>query len=280
MMDTVLVTVIIPTHNRSVMLKKAINSVVNQTISNIEILVCDDASDDDTKQIVEELSELDARIKYFYLKSGRPAGTRNVGLKNAKGKYIAFLDDDDEWYQNKLEVQLKLMEEYNVGLCCSNALRFDGLNNNEDYFSNSKERVIRLNQLYRYNPVICSSLIFDSVFLQKVGFFPEGDDLIAIEDYAYWFRLFSLNDGIYTNSNLVKYLIDSKTSIRKKKTVTFKEQKRFVLSDYHLWLYKQNMSTKLYSMSQMVIGNFINCYDHFLGILKKIYHKFKKMIIY
>lgn len=101
-----LVSVIIPTKNRSIELKRAIVSVLNQTYQNFEILVVDDHSEENILDVI--LSFHDTRIKYF--KSDKQPSNanvcRNIGIKNARGEYIAMLDSDDEWFCNHLELKL------------------------------------------------------------------------------------------------------------------------------------------------------------------------------
>jgi len=109
-MDDKLVSIIIPTYNRENILGRAINSVINQTYKNFELLIIDDASSDNTESVIRGYS--DTRIKYF--KNHRNSGSnksRNKGLKIANGDYIAFLDSDDEWLPQMLESQLHKFKE-------------------------------------------------------------------------------------------------------------------------------------------------------------------------
>lgn len=110
-----LVSIIIPTYNRSKLLKNAINSIINQTYQNFEIIIIDDCSTDDTLKVVKNFE--DKRIKYLKNKvSLRATGSRNRGIENSNGDFIAFLDDDDEWYPQKLEMQLEKFKDSKVGL--------------------------------------------------------------------------------------------------------------------------------------------------------------------
>lgn len=109
-----LVSAIITTHNRKGLVKRAINSVFAQTYSPIELIVVDDASDDGTSEVCQ-----DSRIKYVYIPKDESRGgnyARNLGIKNAKGKYVAFLDDDDEWLPTKIEKQVELAIEKQCSL--------------------------------------------------------------------------------------------------------------------------------------------------------------------
>ncbi len=103
------VSVIIPIYDRSEFLCTAIASVLAQTLQDFEIIVVDDASADDTQEVVGNLD--DGRIRYIRHEINKGvAATRNTGVLNSKGKYIAFLDDDDEWFPEKLKKQFDLLE--------------------------------------------------------------------------------------------------------------------------------------------------------------------------
>ncbi|ACP53362.1 MAG: glycosyltransferase [Rickettsia africae] len=106
------VSVIIPVYNRINWAIEAIESVLIQTHKNFEILIIDDGSTDDISELTA-ICKKDKRIKYFHKKNEGPAAARNLGIKNAIGKYIAFLDSDDLFYKDKIEIQLKFMEENN-----------------------------------------------------------------------------------------------------------------------------------------------------------------------
>jgi glycosyltransferase involved in cell wall biosynthesis len=99
-------TVIIPTYNRCYILWRAIQSVLNQTYPYFEIIIIDDASTDETEKLVGQFT--DPRINYIKLKkNGGQSAARNAGLRNAKGKFIAYLDSDNSWYPDFLELMLK-----------------------------------------------------------------------------------------------------------------------------------------------------------------------------
>ena len=119
MNENELVSVVIPTYNRAQTIKRSIMSVLNQTYKNIEIIVVDDCSTDKTKDIIDEIK--DDRVKYFKLeKNSGACVARNYGIEKSKGNYIAFQDSDDEWYENKLEIQMqKLLNSNNDLVFCS-----------------------------------------------------------------------------------------------------------------------------------------------------------------
>jgi glycosyltransferase involved in cell wall biosynthesis len=102
------VSVVIPTRNRARLLRQAIVSVLAQTFQDFEVIIIDDASDDDTQAVIADLS--DVRIRYFrHAKNRGEAASRNAGVAHAGGEYIAFLDDDDTWLSEKLALQADLL---------------------------------------------------------------------------------------------------------------------------------------------------------------------------
>jgi glycosyltransferase involved in cell wall biosynthesis len=103
-------SVIIPTYNRSNIVTRAIHSVLSQTLKDLEVIVVDDGSTDDTRQVLEAID--DSRVNYFYKHNSGPAGARNMGIDHAHGDYIAFLDSDDYWPNNYLEVMIEKLERF------------------------------------------------------------------------------------------------------------------------------------------------------------------------
>ena len=105
-----LVSVIIPSHNRAVLLPRAVESVLAQTYSNLEVIIVDDASSDSTPAVMADLVKRDPRVRYFRHETNRYASAaRNTGIASARGELIAFLDDDDEWLPEKLAKQVPVM---------------------------------------------------------------------------------------------------------------------------------------------------------------------------
>ncbi len=197
------VSVIIPTYNRSQVLLRAINSVINQTSKPFEIIVVDDGSTDDTKKALEIYGD---KIRYLYREnSGRPGVARNTGLENAKGDWIAFIDSDDVWLPDKLQLQLRLIEKAKVPLGLvfgdyevvnhDNSLRRAKVFNPSDLEclveSDLKEGKILKKDLFHYflifkNPIHTSSVLLNRELLDSVyGFDPS---LTIAEDRDLWIR--------------------------------------------------------------------------------------------
>lgn len=115
MNNDTLVSIIIPSYNASKYIKETIESVLNQTYQNWEMIIIDDDSNDTSRDIIEQYIEKDKRIKPLYNeKNIGAAQSRNKGIELSKGEYIAFLDSDDLWLPNKLKQQIQLMQEENI----------------------------------------------------------------------------------------------------------------------------------------------------------------------
>ena len=181
-----MVSVIIPTHNRVDSCVRAIESALAQTLPPLEVIVCDDRSTDETEATISVLAANDERVRYFRRTSGPrgPGATRNHGLQEARGEFVAFLDDDDEWFAEKLERQVPVLIE-SGGLVASNAVRSSG----GAYFADSTDDQIERSELLQHNPLILSSVIVGKDQILACGAFSERESLIAIEDYDLALRM-------------------------------------------------------------------------------------------
>lgn len=129
-----LVSIITPCYNNAEVISDTIKSVLNQTYKIWELLIVDDCSSDESKKIIEYYCSLDNRIRYFRTdnQSGSPSLPRNIGIEHANGEIIAFLDSDDCWMPNKLERQLKFLDEKKLQFIFSDyeKMTVDGIRNN------------------------------------------------------------------------------------------------------------------------------------------------------
>ncbi len=168
-MHEVTVSVIIPTYNRAGYLTEAIESVLAQTYKDIEIIVVDDGSDDNTR---EKLSPYMDRIKYVYIENGGPARARNVGMKMARGKYIAFLDSDDCYYPHKIELQAGFLDKHgDVALICSDLSAINDKKILDEFHLKNYHKAAYLNEEATYEKIYSKSVsIADAGFdLEKWG---------------------------------------------------------------------------------------------------------------
>jgi len=119
-----LVSIIIPTYNRQNTILRAVESVLNQTYKNWELIIVDDGSTDNTKNILKSYLK-NKKIRYFKTKNKGVCHARNFGMEKASGEYMGFLDSDDEFVRNKLEIQLRKMIKSNKIISISNYIKFN-----------------------------------------------------------------------------------------------------------------------------------------------------------
>ena len=125
-----LISIITPTYNCGKFIGETIESVINQTYENWEMIIVDDCSKDNTKDIVNKYAQNDDRIKYYLLeKNSGAAIARTKAMELANGNYMAFLDSDDLWVEDKLEKQLKFMKENNFNFVCTEYEQIDEQSN-------------------------------------------------------------------------------------------------------------------------------------------------------
>ena len=123
------VSVIIPTYNRAHLMGRSIQSVLNQTYQDFELIIVDDGSTDNTDDIIKEFQKKDGRIKYIrHEKNKGGSAARNTGIKAARGEYVAFQDSDDEWLLEKLEKQMRIFKDVSaeVGIVYTDMWRICG----------------------------------------------------------------------------------------------------------------------------------------------------------
>lgn len=183
------VSVIIPTHDRAHLIGPAIKSVLNQTYWDLEIVVVDDGSSDNTEEVVRSLK--DERIRYIRHEKNKGAtAARNTGIKAAKGEYIAFQDSDDEWLPEKLEKQMKVFENVplKVGVVYSGFLRI--VNGKKEYIPYSwvikKEGDIH-KELLKGSFITTPSIVVRKKCFEKAGMFDEC--LPRLQDWELVLRL-------------------------------------------------------------------------------------------
>ena len=165
MKDYGLVSIITPCYNGAKFIGAAIESVLDQTYPNWEMLITDDCSSDNSEEIITEYARQDNRIKFFKLeKNSGAAVARNKSITEANGRFIAFLDGDDMWMPNKLELQLEFMEKKDCALSCTSLMYC-----NEDGEIHSIElapKTHNFHQSLRDNRIGTTAAIYDT---QKVG---------------------------------------------------------------------------------------------------------------
>lgn len=204
-----LISVIIPLYNQDKYVGETLSSVINQTYKNIEIVVVDDGSTDNSAKIVKGF--LDPRIHYFHqANSGLPAIARNRGIKEAKGDWIAFLDHDDAWLPDKLKQQVDILCGHpEIDLICAKEIVWDGVNLGHcipPYKYRPRSSNIFLDMIVSNRVMTCTVLVKKAV-LELMGGFRENADLLAVEDYDLWLRISKKYKIYFMDRGFSKYRI-------------------------------------------------------------------------
>ena len=198
-----LVSIIMPYYKKKIFINKTINSILNQTYKNFEIILINDEVNNDSFNFLKEISDLDPRINLISNNKNLGAGeTRNKAIEIAKGEYIAFCDCDDLWKSNKLEMQIEFMKKFNSEFCFT---AYEIIDENEKIISSRKARkYIDFSELKNSCDIGLSTVLLKKKILKEKKYrFP---NLVTKEDYVLWLML--AKDGIQLmglDENLAKW---------------------------------------------------------------------------
>lgn len=221
-----LISIITPTYNCGKFIGETIESVINQTYENWEMIIVDDCSKDNTKDIVNKYAQNDDRIKYHILETNSGAAiARTRAMELARGDYMAFLDSDDLWVEDKLEKQLKFMKENNFNFVCTEYEQIDEQ-------SNPLGKIIKVRDKANYNRVLLDCPVGNSTVMYNVkamGKF-KVPNIRKRNDDALWLQMLKKEEYIHgMKETLMKYRI-RENSISSNKLDLVK---------YHWYLYRE-----------------------------------------
>lgn len=225
-MDSKLVSIITPTYNCAKFIARTLDSVQAQTYQNWEMIIVDDCSEDNTREIVEEYIKNDSRIQYHLLEVNSGAAVaRTTAMKLAKGAYMAFLDSDDIWTPDKLERQISWMENNGYAFSCTAYEHID----EDDNLLNRTIRTIKktdYNRLLLDCPVGNSSVVYN---VEKMGKF-EVPNIRKRNDDALWLQMLKKEKYIWGMPDvLMKYRIRPNSI----------SSNKFKVIKYHWILYRE-----------------------------------------
>mgnify|MGYP003705857779 CR=1 FL=1 len=243
-----LVSIVIPTYNHAKFISKALKSVIDQTYKNWEAIIIDNESVDETYKLINNFN--DSRIKYFKISNdGVIAKSRNLGIKEAKGDWVAFLDSDDWWTKDKLEV------------CFSKITKdVDFIYHAHEYVNKSKsffkKKIIKGRQLKKpiLNDLLIgtitkgsqisnSSVIVRKNILIKIGGLNENKILVGSDDYDTWLRIAQITDQfLYINKKLSFYLVHNANTSSKDMSIP---QRLAVRNFMHLFNNQQKLNLEI-----------------------------------
>lgn len=221
-----LVSVITPTYNCGAYIGETIASVQQQTYKNWEMIIVDDCSTDNTKEVVQQYAALDSRIHYYCLeKNSGAAIARTKAMEQAQGEYMAFLDSDDLWHKSKLKKQLKFMQIHDIAISCTS---YEQIDEEGKALGKARKAIPRTN----YNRMLLDCPVGNSTVMynvEKLGKF-EVPNIRKRNDDALWLTMLKKEQYIYGLRSVLMHYRIRQDSISKNK---------FKVIRYHWILYRE-----------------------------------------
>ena len=255
-MEKELVSIIMPSYNTANYISGSINSIMNQTYKNWELIIVDDCSTDNTDEIVNKFLK-DKRIRYFKNDKNKGAAiSRNKALREAKGKWIAFLDSDDLWKREKLEKQIKFMEENNYNFSYT---YYEEINENGEKLNIEIQgpKKITKSGMYNYCWPGCLTVMYNA---ETIGLI-QIKDIKKNNDYAMWLKIIKKDNCYLYPHSLASY---------RKRLGSISRQNYIKLIKWHYKLFKEVDKQNIFNSIIFTIRNL------FFGVIKKI--KYKKLL--
>lgn len=253
-----LVSIIMPSYNTAKFIENSIQSVLEQTYTNWELIIVDDCSRDNTDQVVNKFLT-DNRIHYIKneINSGA-AVTRNRALQIAKGKWIAFLDSDDLWMRDKLQEQINFMQKNN---CHFSYTKYEEISEDSHELKKivSGPKVITKKKMYDYCWPGCLTVVYDKEIVGDI----QIPDIKKNNDYAMWLQVCKICDCYLLDKVLAKY--------RCKRSGSISNHKYSELIKWHYKLFRQVEHENIIKSLYNTIRNLI------FGLYKKIHYVQRKV---
>ena len=260
------VSVIIPTYNNAAYLRETIDSVLNQSFTDYEILVVDDGSTDQTAEVLKPFLN---RIHYIKKTNGGPASARNLGVKESIGEYLAFLDADDRWAKEKLDQQVTLLNaDPSVGLVYTSVEIIDENSQRLPQRDKTTPSVYSFLELFEHNVMATSSVMARRRCFDEFGLFDEDRDIISVEDYDMWLRISSKYKLAHIDHPLLQYRLHSQ-GISRNIGRSYRAEAKVIRKN--VALFGQTYPSIRASLGQRLLKIYLECWhDHFYTFVKRL----------
>lgn len=286
---TIKVSIIVPVFNTEKYIEKCLNSLVNQTLKEIEIIIVDDGSTDASIKIVEGYAKIDNRIRIFKQENKRQGAARNVGISHAAGEYVGFIDSDDWVDLNYFEKLYNSAKKHNSDLALATNVRIGNgktkkrLHIKDEILVENLQEKIDLcnlykdacptNKIYRLNFIKEKNILFpegvyceDKIFTTKAVFYANGI-ATAPNVYYYYYR----NPDSTVNSNKNKKINDIYKNQARKEVLYFLKSQNCNLRDKDFWAIKKEY--KIFNFTIWQIKESFRSEKHLLFGLIPIFEK-------
>lgn len=245
-----LVSIIMPSFNTANYILKSIESVKEQTYANWELIIVDDCSTDNTREVLDNID--DDRIRIFYNEVNMGAAvSRNRALQEAKGKWIAFLDSDDLWTSDKLEKQISFMENNDYHFSYTNYLEINSDDEKNGRMITGPKKITK-RKMFNYCWVGCLTVMYDREYVGLI----QIENIKKNNDYAMWLKVSKKANCYLLNESLAFY--------RRGRSGSISSQNYLNLIKWHYRLFR------LCEKKSVIISFFNTIRNLFYGIVKKI----------
>ncbi|HFI0558798.1 TPA: glycosyltransferase family 2 protein [Streptococcus suis] len=226
-----LISIIMPAYNGELFIGKTIESVLNQSYRNWELIIVNDGSTDGTLETISTFCDSRIRVINFKKNCG-VISARKIALEKATGQYIAFLDSDDIWYPEKLRFQIEFMKKNGYNFCCTSYEYIDESDNKLNCVVHSKPKLNYKRLLYS-SAIGNSTVMYNALELGKVSI----PDILNREDYALWLKILKMTPYIYGVPDILMQYRVRKGSLSRNKLNLIK---------YHYNLYRKSEKLSIF----------------------------------
>lgn len=216
-------SIIIPVYNKERFLQKTLQSVLDQTFNDFEIIIVDDGSTDASKLVINQFS--DARIHYFHQENSGAAAARNLGISKATSDYLAFLDADDYWYPNCLSQFYSMIQNFPAQKIFSSAVEVENARNvmpaRYSIPKSNQPQIVNYFEASLHESAICTSCaVFNKSVFENIGGFDTS--LKNGEDTDLWIRIGLMYEVVFSHQIMARYVYDSQSLSRGSKHLDYK----------------------------------------------------------
>lgn len=260
-MENNLISIIIPIYNSEKTIKRCLESIINQTYRNIEIILIDDGSEDDSYKICKEYQQNDNRIVLKSQKNSGVSKARNTGLDIAKGRYIGFVDSDDFIDKNMYELLVKEMEEKGCKLSICNYY-FENLQghtlksyNSQSIIFSSRELLMKMYNNLSINGFICNKLYDRSLIYYNNTHLNLNEEIGMLEDNLFNYNIFDKNEEFtcsFISEKLYHYIQNTNSTCNIK--YNDKNLQQFIVRDKQICILRKNQMDFDFLMADYIVN--------------------------
>lgn len=269
------ISVVMTSYNHDKFLAEAIESVLSQTFEDIELIVVDDASEDRSREIICDFQRRDARVRSILHEHNQGiSSTTNDGFSAARGQYIAYMQSDDVWEPDKLDVQLQILSQNRQLIVWSDASVIDGAGLAQGVLfterckATAKQKSGNLfRELMTSNFICGQSALFQKEVTERIRFDPA---LVYLNDYKFFLDAAHDYEFCFIDKALVKYRIHGDNSIGKNTAIWQKDL--FRLRKYVLHTYGEQVDTRIKARLYYDLGRYLYAHRHWTYARKAMLH--------